>query len=113
MEDLYVIWAGANDFANASSLPVPADLVQNIHDHITTIARAVPPDAKLKFLVANLPRLGQTARAQWLGQYYPMISLVLDGLSTQFNALLDGRASRCLFARCGRSAKRRRIRLLR
>lgn len=87
-EDLYVIWAGSNDFANAALLPDPADLVQNIRDHITIIASAAPPGAKLKFLVANLPPLGQTARAQWLGQYYPMIPLALDGLSTQFNALL-------------------------
>lgn len=87
-EHLYVIWAGSNDFVNASSPPDPANLVQNIRNHITTIASAAPPGAKLKFLVANLPPLGQTARAQWLGQYYPMIPLVFDGLSTQFNALL-------------------------
>lgn len=86
---LYVIWAGSNDFNNAVTLPDPADLVQNISDHITAIADEAPYGTELKFLVANLPPLGQTVRAQWLGQYYPFIPEMLDLLSSEFNALLS------------------------
>ncbi|MBW2570714.1 MAG: SGNH/GDSL hydrolase family protein [Deltaproteobacteria bacterium] len=91
---LYVIWAGSNDFNNAVTLPVPvpepAALVQNISGHITAIANAAPPGTELKFLVANLPPLGQTARAQWLGQYvHPLIPVALDLLSWKFNTLLS------------------------
>lgn len=88
-EHFYVIWAGCNDFNNAKSLPDPANLVQNIRNHITAIANKSPAGTELTFLVANLPPLGQTVRAQWLGQYYPMIPLVLDSLSTQFNTILS------------------------
>ena len=87
---LYVIWAGSNDFYNADTPIEPDDLVknmvQNISDHITAIANAAAPGTELKFLVANLPPLGQTARAQWLGQY---ISEMLNLLSLKFNADLS------------------------
>ena len=90
---LYVIWAGSNDFNNADIPPEPADLVQNmvqnISGHITAIANAALFGTELKFLVANLPPLGQTARAQWLGQYDPSIPVALDLLSWQFNAALS------------------------
>ena len=86
---LYVIWAGSNDFNNAVTPPEPADLVQNISDHITAIANAAPPGTELKFLVANLPPLGQTVRAQWLGLYYPFIPEMLDGLTLKFNTFLS------------------------
>ena len=91
---LYVIWAGSNDFNNADIPPEPADLVQNmvqnISGHITAIANAALFGTELKFLVANLPPLGQTARAQWLGQYvHPLIPVALDLLSWKFNTLLS------------------------
>lgn len=86
---LYVIWAGSNDFNNAVTPPEPADLVQNISDHITAIANAAPFGTELKFLVANLPPLGQTIRAQWLGLYYPFIPEMLDGLTLKFNTFLS------------------------
>ena len=87
---LYVIWAGSNDFNNTDTPPEPADLVQNIYDHITAIANAAPSGTELKFLVANLPPLGQTIRAQWLGQYvHPLIPVALDLLSWKFNTLLS------------------------
>jgi len=85
---LIVIWAGSNDFNNSDTLPPdPQSLVDNIIEHIKTLAFS-SPEEKLKFLVPNLPPLGQTARAQCLGQYDPAIPLILDGLSAEFNFLL-------------------------
>jgi len=85
---LIIIWAGSNDFNNSDALPPdPKSLVENITEHIKTLA-LISPDEKLQFLVPNLPPLGQTARAQCLAQFNPNIPLILDGLSTEFNILL-------------------------
>jgi 3-phytase len=85
---LIVIWAGSNDFNNSDTIPPdPQNLVDNIIEHIKTLA-FISPEEKLQFLVPNLPPLGQTARAQCLGQYDPSIPLILDGLSAEFNFLL-------------------------
>jgi phospholipase/lecithinase/hemolysin len=82
---LLVIWGGANDFNNAVTLPIPADLVDNIVSHIRAIADAAPGTA-LKFLVPNLPPLERTPRVLWLGQNVNSgIPLLLEMLSTAFN----------------------------
>ncbi|MBN1930784.1 MAG: SGNH/GDSL hydrolase family protein [Desulfobacterales bacterium] len=85
---LFIVWAGSNDFNNTSGLlPDPQNLVKNITKHIETLALTVP-ETKLTFLVPNLPPLGQTARAHCLGLYYPNIPPMLDYLSVEFNTLL-------------------------
>lgn len=86
-DQLLVIWGGSNDFNNAvGPLPNPSDLVDNIAFHITTLANN---GIDLQFLIPNLPPLGQTVRAQLLGQNVdPFIPIVLDLLSAQFNSLL-------------------------
>ena len=86
---LIIIWAGSNDFNNSVTLlPDPQILVENITEHIKTLA-LISPDEKLQFLIPNLPPLGQTARAQCLAQVLdPNIPLILDGLTEEFNILL-------------------------
>lgn len=86
---LMVIWAGSNDFNNAASPPNPADLVQNISNHIQTLAAAAPAGTNLDFLIPNMVPLGQTVRAQWLGENVdPAIPIGLDAISAAFNAQL-------------------------
>jgi phospholipase/lecithinase/hemolysin len=89
---LFIIWAGANDFNNVDEetpLPKPQDIVDNIIEHIRTLALA-SPDEKLRFMIPNLPLMGQTPGAQCLGLYVdPDIPLIFDGLSIDFNITLD------------------------
>jgi len=82
---LFVIWGGANDFLHATTPPDPADVVANIVDHISTIAAAAP-GVELKFLVPNLPPLGLTPAALFMGVY---TSSLLNDRSREFNALLS------------------------
>jgi phospholipase/lecithinase/hemolysin len=83
-----VLWGGSNNFNNATvALPSPSDLVDDIEGHITSLVGAAPGE-RLRFLVPNLPPLGQTVRAQLIGA---PLAPVLDLLSLQFNGLLDAR----------------------
>ena len=60
-DQLLVLWAGANDFNNATVLPNPTVLVNNIAADITMLAAAAPGQ-DLHLLVPNLPPLGETPR---------------------------------------------------
>lgn len=85
---LFIIWAGSNDFSN-ESLPDPEVIVDNIINHIRTLALA-SPDEKLRFMIPNLPPLGQTPRAQCLGSLYGSeIPLIFDEVSIAFNIFLN------------------------
>lgn len=88
---LFILWAGANDFHSVdenTSFPSPGDIVANIIEHIRTLALA-SPDETLRFMIPNLPPLGQTARAQCLASYDPDIPWTFDGLSIEFNIILN------------------------
>ena len=93
-DELFVMWAGANDFNNA---PPGTDLsglipgiVNNISNHITTISSAAP-GTELDFLVLNLPPLGQTPRVQFFSQLLgdPTLPFAFDSLSMIFNSVLS------------------------
>ena len=85
---LFIVWAGANDFNNAGELPNPQDIVDNIIKHIRTLASASEPGEKLRVLIPNLPPLGQTPQIQYLGVYDPAMPWILDVLSIEFNIIL-------------------------
>jgi phospholipase/lecithinase/hemolysin len=93
-DELFMMWAGANDFINAppgTDLPglIPS-VVNNISNHITTISGAAP-GTELDFLVLNLPPLGQTPRVQFLSQFLGDAGLpsAFNALSMNFNSLLS------------------------
>nr|WP_321398221.1 SGNH/GDSL hydrolase family protein [uncultured Desulfobacter sp.] len=80
---LFVLWAGANDIDNEDD-PNPQEIVNNIIEHIRTLALASSDDT-LNLMIPNLPPLGQTARSQCLGSE---ISWIFDGISIEFNIIL-------------------------
>lgn len=76
-EELFVVWVGGNDFIGGqSNASVP---VTNIVNHVTTLANA----GARKFLVPNLPPLGEVPR--FLGTANES---VMNTRSSQFNSLL-------------------------
>lgn len=80
-EDLYVIWAGANDF-----LSQPSDLIATLNEVITNIATAVTTLAQRgarNIVVAQNPNFGRTPLAIERGLQQP-----LTQISTQLNAAL-------------------------
>jgi len=95
---LFIIWAGANDFDPVDEntpLPKPKDIVDNIIEHIRTLALA-SPDTQLKLMIPNLPSLGQTPRAQCLGSYDHSIPWRLEALSREFNAILNNKLKKLI-----------------
>lgn len=86
--DLVVIWAGAEDFHRSdfglsAELPDPTALVQTLSG---TISRLASEAGAPRFLVVNLPPLGQTPRARWLGENVDAeLPGYFDRLSAQFN----------------------------
>lgn len=92
-DNLYVFWAGLDDFLDADggalAVPDPSDLVAGLILRIESISDAADPDVNLRFLVANLPPLGQTARGRWLAENTRAEApQVLDRLVVQVNSLL-------------------------
>jgi phospholipase/lecithinase/hemolysin len=78
-DDLFVLFAAANDFIFGQGDPsVPVD---NMADHITALQAA----GATKFLVLNLPRLGDTPYGAAVGP------AGLNSLTEQYNDLLHGR----------------------
>lgn len=100
-DQLFIIWAGANDFdpvhensplPDPADIPAPEDVVDNIIGHIRTLALASSVSGtQLKLIILNLPDLGQTPRAQYYGSIYPDLDIPegLRYLSEQFNDSLD------------------------
>ena len=76
--ELFVVWGGANNLL-ASPTADPAAPVAHLSSHITALADA----GASRFLVANLPRLGQTPNNVGTAD-----ATAYDNLAIQFNALL-------------------------
>ena len=76
--DLFVIWGGSNDFFFGQTNPFAP--VQALSDQIASLASA----GATRFLVPNLPLLGQTPSGVASGN-----SIALNTLSTVFNNALD------------------------
>jgi thermolabile hemolysin len=83
--ELFVLWGGANNFLNSASTD-PMSVVNSLGSEITSLASA---GAK-RFLVPNLPRLGETPRFRGTSNetVYNNLSLTFDSdLAAQLNTL--------------------------
>lgn len=82
---LYMLWIGSNDYlprGESSALPDPARSAENISSTIRSLYEL----GARRFLVANLPNLGEIPLARSLGQE---TVLTLNRLSQQHNQWLD------------------------
>ena len=80
---LYVVWAGANDFA--SEMTDPQQTVTNAVSNIVTAVTKLRQHGAQHILVANLPDLGKTPRGL---AKEPVISEMLSLLTRSFNQAL-------------------------
>lgn len=81
-EDLYVVWAGANDFLGGSA-PDPAAVNTAVTNIVTAVTSLVELGAK-NIVVAKTPNLGRVPLSLQAGQLES-----LTAVSTTFNAALE------------------------
>jgi phospholipase/lecithinase/hemolysin len=92
-EDLYVIWAGSNDFLNLPANPTPEIINAAITSAVGNIASAVSSLAQSgaqNIVVAQTPNLGRVPQSLEAGLLQPLTNLSLafnNALGTALNAL--------------------------